>query len=369
MFDTIDQPTLLLDEKTARRNLQRMMKRAAAQGVAFRPHFKTHQSAQIGEWFRQTGVQKITVSSVEMAEYFAAHGWQDILIAFSLNPRQIQRIEALAAYTRLGVLIENEEALQVLVSSPIPAVDVWIKVDVGNGRTGLNWQALVEIQELAAGVQRASHLRLAGLLTHSGHTYHAASKADVARLFREGVERLGSLRQELVKTGLHGLEISVGDTPGCSLCEDWSGIDEVRPGNFIFFDAQQAAIGACRVEDISLALACPVVAKHPQRNEVVIYGGAIHLSKDTVEVDGRLSFGLPSLAAGKKWGDPIPGGRVDRLSQEHGVLQLPSKVMDQISVGDLVFILPAHSCLTVQVTRQYQTLTGEVIHTLNEINN
>ncbi len=368
MFEFIDQPTLLLDEDVTRRNLQRMANRAASRGVDFRPHFKTHQSAEVGEWFRQVGVEKITVSSVEMAEYFAAHGWNDILIAFSMNPRQIRRIESLAANTRLGILIENQEVLQVLASHKPAAVEVWLKVDVGNGRTGLDWQNLPIIETLASGVLNSFHLKLAGLLTHSGHTYHAANSAEIKRLFREGVERLNHLRNELTKAGIDGLKLSVGDTPGCSLCDDWSEIDEVRPGNFIFYDTQQAVLGSCEMQDISLALACPVVAKHPKRNEVVIHGGAIHLSKDTLEIDGQVSFGLPALAEGEKWGSPIPGGRVDRLSQEHGVLKLPAEVIERLAVGDLVFILPAHSCLTVQVMRQYQTLSGKKIHTLNEIN-
>jgi D-serine deaminase-like pyridoxal phosphate-dependent protein len=69
---TIATPTLLLDEGRARRNLDGMAARAARAGVRFRPHFKTHQSARIGEWFREAGVHSITVSSVRMAAYFAA---------------------------------------------------------------------------------------------------------------------------------------------------------------------------------------------------------------------------------------------------------------------------------------------------------
>lgn len=365
-LDQIDQPTLLINEAVTRSNIACMAKRAFDRGVTFRPHFKTHQSAQIGEWFRDAGVEKITVSSVEMAEYFADHGWTDILIAFSMNPRQIRRINVLAERIHLGILVENLEVLPPLVLFGNVPIDVWIKVDAGSRRTGIDWQDNKSLYEICEAVQRIPRLRLTGLLTHSGQSYHAGSREAVSRTFREGVDRLNQLRDELAVTGFSGLKVSVGDTPGCSQCENWSGFDEVRPGNFVLYDAQQAAEGSCKIEEISVALACPVVAKHAERREVVVYGGAIHLSKDTLELDGKISYGLPALSQGESWGVPIPHARVDRLSQEHGIIWVPGPEFEEIAVGDLVFILPAHSCLTVQAMAEYQTLNGEKITTFNK---
>jgi D-serine deaminase-like pyridoxal phosphate-dependent protein len=365
-LDQIDQPTLLINEAVTRSNIACMTQRALDRSVSFRPHFKTHQSALIGEWFREAGVQKITVSSVEMAEYFADHGWTDILIAFSMNPRQIRRINALAERIHLGILVENQEVLPPLVLFGQALLEVWIKVDAGSCRTGLDWQDKKGIHEICEAVNRIPRLRLTGLLTHSGQSYHAGSREAISRVFREGVDRLNQLRDELEAAGFSGLKVSVGDTPGCSLCEDWSAIDEVRPGNFVLYDAQQAAEGCCSIENISIALACPVVAKHPERREVVVYGGAIHLSKDSLELDGKLTYGLPALPRGEGWGAPIPHARVDRLSQEHGIVWIPGDEFEEIAVGDLIFILPAHSCLTVQAMAEYQTLRGEKISTFNK---
>lgn len=365
VLDSIDQPVLLLNEAVARENLQRMARKIAASGVRFRPHFKTHQSAQIGEWFKEYGVQAITVSSVEMAEYFADAGWQDILIAFSLNVRQLARLKALAQQIRLSVLVENEEAVTALANLTDVRLDAWVKVDVGNHRTGLDWMELGAITKICQAIQSHPNLTLRGLLTHSGNTYHSDSVAGVIRTFRNGVERLNRVRAALEEQGMQGLEISVGDTPGCSLCDDLSGVDELRPGNFIFYDAQQAAIGACSPEQIAVAVACPVVALHPERAEVVVYGGAIHLSKDSLEVEGKVSYGLAALPARKGWGAPLTNCIVRSLSQEHGVLQFTDGKIPRIRVGDLVMIIPAHSCLTVQVMRRYMTLDGKFIETMN----
>jgi D-serine deaminase-like pyridoxal phosphate-dependent protein len=365
VFDKIDQPTLLLNEVTARNNLQRMTEKVSRAGVRFRPHFKTHQSAEIGTWFREFCMDKITVSSVEMAEYFAANGWQDILIAFSLNIRQIERVRALAGKVRLGLLVENLDAIDVLARSPHFAADIWVKIDAGAHRTGVDWQDIETVTFLIDAITKIPSMTFRGLLTHSGNTYHCENAKQVVSAFREGVEHMNLMRQALQAKGFGQMEVSVGDTPGCSLCNDFSGIDELRPGNFIFYDAQQLAIGSCTADDIAVAVACPVVAVHPERREVTIYGGTIHLSKDLLEVDGKTSYGLIAFAEGEGWGAPVPGAIVRSLSQEHGILQFADDQYKQLHVGDLVFILPAHSCLTVQLLRSYLTLSGRVIATMN----
>jgi D-serine deaminase-like pyridoxal phosphate-dependent protein len=168
-------------------------------------------------------------------------------------------------------------------------------------------------------------------------------------------------RRSLEAAGISGLEISIGDTPGCTLAEDLGNVDEIRPGNFVFFDVQQLQMGVCTAQKIAVAVACPVVAKYPERQEVVLYGGAVHLSKDTATVAGQVTYGLVAVETPEGWSDPLPGAYVARLSQEHGVVHWPSDYNDRIHVGDLLYVLPAHSCLAVSALRQYQTLDGEVL--------
>ena len=115
---------------------------------------------EVGEWFREKGVNKITVSSVEMAEYFALHGWQDITIAFSINIRQLERIRKLAQKIHLGVLVENMQAVESLSQLEGIKVDAWVKVDVGNNRTGLDW---LQVDEVFALCSRINQSRDAGI--------------------------------------------------------------------------------------------------------------------------------------------------------------------------------------------------------------
>jgi D-serine deaminase-like pyridoxal phosphate-dependent protein len=384
IFDDIVKPTLMLDEATARLNVARMVDKARRQGIRFRPHFKTHQSAAIGEWFRDEGVAFITVSSVDMAAYFANHGWDDITIAFPANLRQMDELSDLADRVRLGLLVESVESVAALHRGLNGSAAAWIKIDVGSGRTGIPWDQPAAVAEVLEVIRQASNLEPCGLLTHAGHTYHAASRPEIEQIYATTRQRLQCLRavvetQDLaspppardtsvVQTQNSGsLQISVGDTPACSVVDDLSGVDEIRPGNFIFYDAEQYLLGSCAWKDVAVAVACPVAALHPDRQDVVIYGGAIHLSKDFMAYEGHPAYGLAALPEGNRWGDPIEGAYVRSLSQEHGIVQVPQPAFDKIRVGDLLFIIPAHSCLTVTALGRYRTLTGEIIPTMNVV--
>lgn len=293
-FGDIVKPTLVLNPARARSNIARMAEKAHAQGIRFRPHFKTHQSAAIAEWFRAAGATYITVSSVDMAVYFASHGWEDITIAFPVNLRQMNALSALSRKIHLGLLVESPGSAAALQEHLEGPADIWIKIDTGFHRTGIPWDQPGAVQAVITPIRRAPNLTLRGLLTHAGHTYAATSPDEIRRIYLSTLQRLQALRDTLGRS----LEISVGDTPACSIVQDLGKVDEIRPGNFIFYDAEQYLLGSCTWEEVAIAVACPVVALHPDREEVVVYGGAIHLSKDFVEVQGRPVYGLVALPEG-----------------------------------------------------------------------
>jgi D-serine deaminase-like pyridoxal phosphate-dependent protein len=371
MNHNIEKPTLILNVNQVQRNIKRMAEKAQRQDVRFRPHFKTHQSATIGEWFRLVGVTAITVSSVEMAQYFAHYGWDDITIAFPVNLRQIDTINTLARSIHLGLLLDSVETAQILSSQINAQVDVWIEIDDGTNRTGIIWDHPEAVLQLAAALKTINQVQIKGLLTHAGRIYRAGSPADITHIYTETVDRMNLVRQYLAEQGFT-LEISVGDTPGCTLCSDLGSVDEIRPGNFVFFDTQQMAMGVCNPRDIAAIVACPVVAKYPQRGEIAIYGGAVHLSKDTVQIEGQNVFGLaaslksdPTSSQNQPWISVIKGGFVNRLSQEHGMVTLPATVINRITIGDLLYVIPAHICLAVSALGEYCTTDGRIIKTMN----
>jgi D-serine deaminase-like pyridoxal phosphate-dependent protein len=359
----IQKPTIILNPAVVRSNIARMAAKARQNSVMFRPHFKTHQSAQIGDWFKDEGITAITVSSVSMAQYFAAQGWRDITIAFPVNWLEIDAINALAAQINLHLVLESAETAQFLQEKLHHPVNIWLEIDSGYGRTGIVWDNTSLLLAVAKSVQAANHLTLQGLLTHSGQTYRIQNNpSEIQAIYDSVLEKMQYVKKLLAENGVAHLKISIGDTPTCAILENFAGIDEMRPGNFVFFDMTQVRIGACQVEDVGVAVACPVVAKHPDRNVLVIYGGAVHLSRDYDALpDGTLYYGRVALPTANGWSAALPETYVKSISQEHGVIQTTSDIVAKINVGDVVYILPIHSCLTVDMLKRYQTPDGAVL--------
>jgi D-serine deaminase-like pyridoxal phosphate-dependent protein len=322
----LSEPVLLLDEARVRRNLRRMAERASAAGVRLRPHFKTHQSHAVGRWCRELGVDAITVSSLAMAEYFADDGWRDITLAFPFHPGMRDRVE----------------------------------IDVGSHRTGFAHEDPDGLRALAATLVGRDDIRLRGLLAHAGHSYDARGAEQISVVRDETLALLARLREELAAVA-GPLELSVGDTPTCSTADAFPGVDEIRPGNYVFYDLSQWRIGACGVEDIAVAMACPVAARHPGRGELVVHGGAVHFSKDVMQLDGQRIFGLAVEATPDGWGALCPDIRLVGLSQEHGIVAAPADVIARVRPGDTLLFLPVHSCLTADAMGRYLSLTGESI--------
>jgi D-serine deaminase-like pyridoxal phosphate-dependent protein len=364
IFSTIKKPTLVLDEEKAKRNLELISSKICSQKIRFRPHFKTHQSNEIGQWFREAGIDAITVSSVDMAQYFAENNWKDILIAFPVNILQIEEIKNLSKKIDLGLLFEDPYSVHFVDQQLQNPVKGWIKVDSGAQRCGLEVNQFEQIYLLAEKIKRSKNIQLQGLLTHAGHTYHRKNAFEVDEIYKKSVEDLNNIRDYLNKNGLQNIEISVGDTPSSRLVDNFGLVDELRPGNFLFYDVQQFQAGVCQLEDIAVGLACPIVAIHAEKNEVIVYGGAVHLSKDTHPwMNIEQTFGLVTLPSATGWENKIYGF-VRALSQEHGILKFPEGIPEKLRIGSIVVILPAHSCLTVQAMRQYMNLDGKFIETM-----
>lgn len=353
-------PTLLVDETKTRNNIARMQAKAKNNAAVLRPHFKTHQSGVIGKWFRDYGIDRITVSSVGMAAYFAQHGWVDISIAFPVNLRELREINQLLSYgIRLNLLVESEEVVAVLANELAYTTGIFIKIDSGAGRSGIPLTQPDHILSLAQSIKHASRLELKGLLTHAGQSYRSMSKDALHALPVDTFQQMQALRTAI---GKPELVLSWGDTPSCSILNELAGFDEWRAGNFVFYDLMQYHLGACSLSDIAVAMACPVVAVHPERDQLVIYGGSIHFSAEFIAADNdfRLYGYVVSLAEGA-WLEPIAGAWLRSLSQEHGIVQLPKGMAANYRVGELIGILPVHSCLTVNAMGAMRSLSGEEI--------
>lgn len=358
----IEQPTLFVNKEQVLKNIRKMVEKAEKSNVIFRPHFKTHQSAEVGNWYKEFNVNAITVSSVDMAEYFADNGWKDITIAFPVNILQIDRINKLAEKITLNLLVESEDSVTFLNENILAPVNIWIKIDTGYNRTGIFWDNEPILSHLIRSIKKSERLKFAGFLVHSGNSYHTKSTCEIEEVYEDTIIKLKNLQERMMLQGFSIVKLSIGDTPCCSVVKDFSDVNEIRPGNFVFYDFMQYTLGVCSENEIAVALACPVVALHPEREEILVYGGAIHLSKDNLVLqDGSKIFGAIALPDKNGWGKIIDGIFVKSISQEHGIIHASKQFISNLKIGDILYIIPIHSCLTANLMKKYYTLENQEI--------
>jgi D-serine deaminase-like pyridoxal phosphate-dependent protein len=357
----ITKPTLLLNETIARANIQRMADKAEKSGVKLRPHFKTHQSADVAQWIREAGTTAATVSSVDMGLYFAEHGWDDIVIAFLVNWLEIDDINRLAEICHLGLLVDSLETVNFLNDNLKHPVDIWLDVDAGLHRTGFAWDNYDHAKKLSQAIMASDKMTLTGMLTHTGNSYVSRTDTEIRAVYDDTVARFQSLRDFLEAEGFGLLELSVGDTPCCSVVEDFSAVDEIRPGCYVFFEMLQAVIGVCTVDDVAVGVACPVVAIQRESNEIVLHGGAVHISNySVVDRKGQTMFGRVAKLTDDGW-KPLPDTTyVKRLSQEHGMIHADADALESIQIGDVLVVLPVHVCTAANLLKRYHLFDGRV---------
>jgi len=328
------------------------------------PHPSNHED-KIQQWAvnfgKDLGLETIKDEVGNVIIKKPANGWRDITIAFPINLLEIENIKRLSATIKLNVLVENKEGAELLAENIANKTGVFIKIDTGHHRTGISSTKTGLINSILKILSGNSKLIFKGFLSHTGHTYLAKSTNEIFSRHFDALLKLKALKQKY-KKDYPNIEVTTGDTPSASICTTFSGIDEIRPGNFIFYDLMQQNLGVCNMEDIAVRMVCPVIAKHLSRNEIIIYGGAVHMSKDSiVNINGKKMYGRIIIRENgkKKLLDPL--NYVAKLSQEHGTLKVTQNQFKNFKVGDLIEIIPVHSCLTANLIGHCQTTDGEPI--------
>jgi len=347
-------PAVVVDLDVLERNIRRMAARAREAGVRLRPHAKTHKSPAIGALQRAAGAWGLSLAKVGEAEVFVDAGFDDVFLAYpTVGEDKARRLLALADRARLAVGVDSVDGARSLAETFRAAgrtLDVMLKVDVGYGRVGVLPEraaaVAVEVAELAG-------LRLRGVFTHAGHGYLAENKECVDGIARLEGERLVETAARLREAGLGEGEVSVGSTPTAAVAMRVPGVTECRPGNYVFHDASQVALGTCSLEDCALTIIATVVSV-PAPDRAVVDAGSKTLSSDPLRpkprghgrILGRDSF-------------------VEKLSEEHGVIAVAEG--EAFRVGERVRILPNHACVVANLHDQLVGVSQDKVETVLRI--
>lgn len=335
-------PSLLLDVERARHNAERIGSRVRAMGAHLRPHVKTHKCVEVARLQTEGFDGRITVSTLAEAEAFAEHGFANVTYAVPIDPGKFARAAELARRCERLALVTDDPAIPAQLDAAAGRAgvtfDVFVKIDCGYHRCGVEPDT-PEAVDIPRRLLDASHLRFAGILTHAGHSYHAASREEVLAIARHERDLMTAHAARLRAEGMDVPTVSIGSTPTITAVDHLDGVDEVRPGNYVFFDEFQASIGSCEPSDCAISVLAAVVHRDRARRRVVVDAGALALSKDTGAGSG---YGRIVTVDGEE-----TGCRVSSLSQEHGEVSVPDDAtFDRLTIGARLRVVANHSCLT-----------------------
>jgi len=352
-LESIETPAVLLDRNKLTASIKKMQDLANVNHVRLRPHIKTHKSIRIANLQIEQGACGITASKVDEALVFLKAGINSITLAQPLlTPSKIDRLfqAALESQADMRMIMDSVEGLDLIglkaeELSYMPGV--FIKIDVGLNRCGLK-EGDERIVSLAETIHNHPSLKFCGLLSHAGHAYGAADGNGVARIAEN--ERLQMLRikDALEKENLQVPEISVGSTPTVLGAENFEGVTEIRPGNYVFLDQNPLRLGLVQPGEVSLTVLATIISKNS--DYFITDAGSKTLTSDQ---------GAHGIATKPGFGIGYPAENYDeqanplivaKLSEEHGFV--PREGID-LQLGSKIRIIPNHSCPVANLAHNY----------------
>src|SRR5215210_4717888 len=238
-------PYLLFDHAKMERNILKMADVARENGVALRPHVKTHKIPSIARQQVEAGAAGITVAKVSEAEVMADGGVEDIFIAYPLvTEAKIRRAVQLGErVARLVVGVDSLEGARKLSAVAEDSIlEVRLEIDTGLRRTGVLYDGAVG---LAGEIEAIRNLDLTGIYTYRGAVLGGSKTLELEKAGLEEGQLMGSLADQMRERGLGVDEVSVGSTPTAEYVAKVDGVTEIRPGTYVFYDRMQARLGAC----------------------------------------------------------------------------------------------------------------------------
>lgn len=307
--EELDTPALYVDLDAMERNIRGMQEKCRGWGVGLRPHTKTHKIPEIARMQLDAGAIGITVAKVGEAEVLPG---DDVLIAYPLQAAKVPRVRELAKTRRVTVAIDSVEA-----AAALSGLRTLVEVEVGVGRVGVQTpERLVEVARACTDFQ--------GL-------FYWPSWLDEEG-FRAAERRLAGYLDALRAAGFEAKVISGGSTPGASRTPLIPQTTEIRPGTYVFNDANCIQAGCATVDECALRVLVTVVSTSVP-GQCVVDAGSKTFSSDATKDRG--TFGQ---FPGRPW-------TMTKMNEEHGYVQIEGSA----KIGEKAWVIPSHVCTTVNM--------------------
>jgi len=242
----LDTPSLCVDLDALESNIAKMQSTTSQNGIASRPHAKTHKCPTIAHMQLDSGSVGICTAKISEAEAMYQHGINEILMtttnvtttkirrAMTLRQSCQEFIQATDSPSNARLLSEAAQAMGIVA-------DVVVDVDPGGHRTGIT--AGIPALELAQLIDQLPGLRLRGLLCYDGGSQHVKG---FEKRKNQTLERLVAATNTYEKFQASGLTTEIfsgGGTGTYNIDHQTRGLTDIQVGSYVFMDAQYLGIG------------------------------------------------------------------------------------------------------------------------------
>jgi len=337
-INQLDTPALVVDLDIFDRNLSRVADYASANKLRLRPHTKTHKSPVVARRQLDLGAAGLTVAKIGEAEVLVPQlPPVDLLIAFPVfGSQKVERLKQIAAQTQVTVALDSLEAAEQLRGT---GAAILVEIDVGLGRVGVT---PAEALELAQAIQKIDGVRFRGLTFYPGHIKHEdpAAIAALSQLISKTVA-------EFRTAGIEPEIVSGGSTPALFHSHEVEGLNEIRPGTYVYNDLNTIESGACKLEDCAATVLVTVVSL-PRPGAMIVDGGSKTFSSDRLTGSTAVTFGRVV---------EDPDCVFHKMNEEHGFIDI-SRADRKFHLGEKLRIIPNHVCVVMNLHERVQGIRG-----------
>ena len=369
-FTDLPTPSLLLEKEILMRNIARMQASADRLNVRLRPHLKTLKSASAAKALLTAGASGITVSTLKEASYFLESGITDITYAIGMVPAKLPQVaELMSRGADLKIMTDSPDVAEFIAADANQSgnrYQVLIEIDCGDHRGGLQADS-EELLQIATTIAN-SNARLAGVLTHAGHSYGANCSSSIEAIALQERDSIVLAANRIRSLGIEIDTVSAGSTPTALFAKDLTGVSEIRAGVYTVFDMDQQSRGVCQVEEIAMSVLTSVIGHNKAADKILLDAGGLALSKDRSADHFRPEVGYGQVCDSK--GKIVPDLYVSSVSQEHGHVNIRDENDYQLfPVGSQLRILPIHACMTAAAYDYFNIVeAGTITETWDRVN-
>src|SRR5260370_628955 len=335
----LDTPALMIDLDSIERNMARVAGYVKSSDLRLRPPTKTQKVPAVGKLQIDSGAVGLTVAKVGEAEVMLASGTPDLLVAYPVIGRsKRERLTEVARQPRVTVALDSSFAARQLSEAARQAqvsFGVLAEVDVGLGRVGV--APGEELLQLAQAIERLPRLPFEGITFYPRHIKMLGEDGAEEALRQLG-RTVKSMLDDFRKAGIEVRVVSGGSTPTLFRSHEVTGVNEIRPGTYVYNDVNTVRTGASSWDDCAVSILTTVVST-ARKGHMIVDGGSKTFSSDRLVGSSESSFGRVV---------EDPECVFHNMNEEHGYVDI-RRAGREFSVGDRVRIIPNHVCVAVNL--------------------